>query len=604
MNKTRCIVISALVGLTLCCCSHSAKESYKDKDINIIRKMEKKEGEEKSTPVIDKTISIRFYDSTPNVPYIDVSSYFKEFFNTTLKKEKNNNSYKYSLEGGEYIEFDSQKDLFSSYCLRAFNDHPDFKTSTSKTFLKTEESNHTTPSINTISLKNYEIDIHDNGKEAYVPFSFLSKFTGGYSSYNAQYNGKDIYVIDGHGLLTDELRDVKYYADSYYEVANDFTTDRPADLAKYTYNELCFVFDNFRGYTSQLVFGDNNLLSLGLNGLIDHYYPKIKEYILSPKKDMYYLGIYYLFLGLFDGGHTAITNTSDGYVESISKIQSIGVIYPKMSREYATRMVAKMNDGTTFKQTKAQIFGIEDYDNHPNYYAYNAETKTAFVGFDSFVVDYDGWDNYYKDKDPNKIPVETDSYAFVRSKFYQAKKDGAENLVLDLSTNGGGNSDALNGIVGLFSKGKSSVHANDTFNKYRDVENFSVDINLDGNYDELDAQETEQFDFNLGVLTSKLSFSCGNLLPSVLKGYGYKILGEQSGGGSCAVIQESTADGIPYAHSSYHCLSDAAGNNIDAGVPVDFPIERQMNGNEADVSNFYNFESIANYLKDAYREIE
>ena len=143
-----------------------------------------------------------------------------------------------------------------------------------------------------------------------------------------------------------------------------------------------------------------------------------------------------------------------------------------------------------------------------------------------------------------------------------------------------------------------------TFNKYRKVENYSIDINLDGNFDELDAQETAQFDFNLGILTSNLSFSCGNLLPSVLKELGYKILGEQSGGGSCAVIQESTADGFPYAHSSYHCLSDASGNNIDAGVPVDFPIERQTNGDEVDVSNFYNFELLSNYLKTAYTEIK
>ena len=312
--------------------------------------------------------------------------------------------------------------------------------------------------------------------------------------------------------------------------------------------------------------------------------------------------MYYLFAGLFDGGHTASTNNSDGYNAAVSTIQSIGVIYPDMTRDFAKRLVKKLNDGTTFKQVKAQIFNIEDYNNHPNYYAYNAATKTAIVGFDSFVVDYTGWDEYYKDKDPNKIPVETDSYAFIRSKFYEAKKDGAENLVLDLSTNGGGNSDALNGIVGLFNKGKSSVHTNDTFNKYRKVENYSIDINLDGNFDELDAQETAQFDFNLGILTSNLSFSCGNLLPSVLKELGYKILGEQSGGGSCAVIKESTADGFPYAHSSYHCLSDASGNNIDAGVPVDFPIERQTNGDEVDVSNFYNFELLSSYLKTAYAE--
>ena len=89
-----------------------------------------------------------------------------------------------------------------------------------------------------------------------------------------------------------------------------------------------------------------------------------------------------------------------------------------------------------------------------------------------------------------------------------------------------------------------------------------------------------------------------------MKELGYKILGEKSGGGSCAIIVESTAEGVPYVHSSYLCLTDSAGNNIDDGVPVDYQIDRiplmVQDGIEyfyAD--NFYNIANIASYLNTA-----
>lgn len=123
---------------------------------------------------------------------------------------------------------------------------------------------------------------------------------------------------------------------------------------------------------------------------------------------------------------------------------------------------------------------------------------------------------------------------------------------------------------------------------------------LDGQFDELDVQEANSFNFNIGVLTSKASFSCGNLLPSTLKGLGYKIMGEQSGGGSCAVSIETTADGICFVKSLYNCLSDAAGNNIDSGVAVDFAIEPNYVGTIPIYYDFFNFELGSNHLSTAY----
>ena len=68
-------------------------------------------------------------------------------------------------------------------------------------------------------------------------------------------------------------------------VLEDFDTPRSEDMALYNYGQLCFNFDNLRGYTAQLIFGDNNLLTLGLDGLLTKYYPDDIEYAIKKKKE-------------------------------------------------------------------------------------------------------------------------------------------------------------------------------------------------------------------------------------------------------------------------------------------------------------------------------
>ena len=53
---------------------------------------------------------------------------------------------------------------------------------------------------------------------------------------------------------------------------------------------------------------------------------------------------------------------------------------------------------------------------------YDSTYKTAYLGFDSFTTDYTAWDEYYDDVSKKEnIPVNTDSFAFVRSGLYNKK---------------------------------------------------------------------------------------------------------------------------------------------------------------------------------------
>ena len=581
MKKSLLISLAILPALFGTSCNDNTRE------LNIYRKP----GE------VDKTIYVKFFKDSPNVPYISVREFYNEFYKTNLRMFHNrttNYEHMYLSRFNEYMSFDPKEQTLKTSGIRSFDDHPDYKVSTGKLFIKYENSMSTTRNEKTIKLSDYSIKIYLRNREIYAPLTTLSDLAGGLSGYDITYNGKDIYVIDYNGNLKDAIKPADF-GSAFSEQLNKLDEERPEDLIKYTYNELCFVFDNFRGYTKQLVFGDEDLVTLGLDKLLETKHPKIKEYLLSSNKLNYYEGLYALFNGLHDGGHTGIIYNFEALQTAVKRqseqdfvdLENITIAQSK-DRTYLS---------TSFAASRRTQLNIPIADK--NYYYYNSDYKTAYIGFSGFNLDITGWDDYYNGK--GQVPVDSDTYAFVRSKMYQAKEDGAKNLVLDLTYNGGGSSYSLEGLLGLFNNAKGYINTTDVVGGYTVKDNHLIDINLDGVWDEKDIQEASSFNFNVGVLTSPYAFSCGNLFPYNMKELGYKILGQKSGGGSCAVAIDTTADGIMYAHSAYLCLTDNHGKNIDGGVDVDFEIALPKSSDTLYSCNaFFDFETISNYLASAY----
>ena len=73
-----------------------------------------------------------------------------------------------------------------------------------------------------------------------------------------------------------------------------------------------------------------------------------------------------------------------------------------------------------------------------------------------------------------------------------------------------------------------------------------------------------------------------------------------AGGASRAILMQAAADGIPFVHSSYHCLSNAKGDNIDSGVPLDLEIPNYDDQGQADYSKFFDYAYVSEYLSNAY----
>ena len=137
----------------------------------------------------------------------------------------------------------------------------------------------------------------------------------------------------------------------------------------------------------------------------------------------------------------------------------------------------------------------------------------------------------------------------------------------------------------------------------------------------------EPYDLNFAVLTSSTSFSCGNLFPGLMKDAGYLILGERSGGGGCAIEQQTTGEGLTYQLSSCHMkLLDKDDNSLDNGVPVDIElIPKRSDGDDKtvlvrdvlisldgepqelrvpDYTEFYNIERLSDELNAFYEDYE
>ena len=145
-----------------------------------------------------------------------------------------------------------------------------------------------------------------------------------------------------------------------------------------------------------------------------------------------------------------------------------------------------------------------------------------------------------------------------------------KNFIVDITSNGGGSADIVMAMTSLIMN-KSYISVDNSLTGQRTVAQYEVDRNFDGVFDEKD--NNVKFNLNCAVLTSDISFSCGNLFPSILKDNGIPVIGETSGGGSCAIQAVCTADGFCFQMSSFRArLNSLGGVNIDDGVVPDIPI--------------------------------
>ena len=205
--------------------------------------------------------------------------------------------------------------------------------------------------------------------------------------------------------------------------------------------------------------------------------------------------------------------------------------------------------------------------------------NTAYVTFDEFRMNQAV--DYYAAAEKGEIPdPATDTLGLVYYAHQQITRENSpiENVVLDLSMNGGGMAPTAIWVVSWF-LGETQLSVTNTATGAESTVAYRDDVNFDHQYDEKDTISH----LNLYCLPTPRSFSCGNLVPWAFKADGrVTLLGRVSGGGACSVNYLTTAWGTSYQLSGLDRMSfvkNGAYYDVDQSVEPDVFIR--------DYRNFY-----------------
>lgn len=220
---------------------------------------------------------------------------------------------------------------------------------------------------------------------------------------------------------------------------------------------------------------------------------------------------------------------------------------------------------------------------------------TAIITLDSFVTGTNA-ELYDSNGNVKDSAWKYDSYFYMRHCMSDIIKHSEVNdVVLDLSLNGGGNVGAMERVLGFLTDKVLLHYAYDTLTNEYSCNHFKVDTDGDGYYDD-DAYDQ----YRWTVLSSMNTFSAANNFVAKVKNQNLaKVIGQKSGGGMCSVLPLILADGTPIAISSNNTFRYMRTN--DAGKNIYYSTEHGLSPNlEIPYAYFYNDAKIVDYVDKAY----
>ena len=510
------------------------------------------------------SITLRYYEDTPNIAYVSVTDYYRLIQKAEMTVEyMGNGVYKLdnlkSPNAGE-ARIDVRSGTFSTDDYRLFAYISDVNAPSSSgsgtlvPFIKAANPEEIeAPSKTTMDLAKYGIAIHTDSDDGsiWMPFQTVADMFINVANYYAELVDDAVFFMDVRAVMEKSL----YLNDPEYRsrLVNSISPGkvRPADLAESSYNELCFLFDNFYGKPGIGLISDLQA-EYGLDKALEMYDDStrlIRTYMKSADYAEYLAAVNCLGYYLYDGGHTVtalgvgafvsriMPDTSQEWVDFHNDIvDAIGAISPQMppNKEALMGVLSELRQNSWGE--------IQDLGGGSYYYA---EGDTAVYIFNEFNLDMAGWATYYSDG--GEYP--TDCIGGLRSALEIADADPEiRNFVIDLTTNTGGYVLDVMYINSLLTGLDSQSMSIDVQARSVTQEIYQADTNLDGVFDEQDHQK--QYDFDFGFLTSACSFSSGNMMPVLAQRSGIMILGERSGGGSCSLEVAAISEGIPITISS------------------------------------------------------
>lgn len=539
-----------------------------------------------------KTTECVFSGVLPEVPYIDPVDYLSAVFTNEFSQCKNDDgTYSVKIENGtmtldtvkDTVYFDNFNSFFSLDANMEGSDvNIGFIESVSDSFLKG-------PGPLMLDLGKYGIDVIEYDGRAYLPLTTVCVvFSSTYS--NAEYVDGNIYFLHSMDNLD---------SDGYFDKSSVYeTVTRSEEMAAFTYANICFAIDCFYGKPTNAKIA-LDIAEKGFDKTLQEssdFTRTIREKLLSADVCDYMTALVGLTEYFDDGGHTVLFADSMGesahykesafFTEFSARYKSDDPFYAKAAESYKT-FANRSNEKKRFSATRA-----EAYSKYEKAISWDETTyllisnDTAVFVFDSFTLD---------------------THKQFREALLYAQENGIKNFVIDVSGNGGGY------VAIAFFMEVSMTSKKNNSNEFK---NYGVnvttgdiresvaryDLNLDGKIDEDD--KSVSYDMNFAVLTSKNSFSSGNLLPVLAKEDGIAVIGEVSGGGACAIQKLYFADAHFIYMSSNSKFYVSSGADVDLGAPVDYDLTKKNEDGTTDYSGMFDIDVLGKLIEEFYTSKE
>ena len=563
---------------------------------------------ERLVPVVDPngesqgTVTLRFYNDMPNVAYVSISNFQRIMYpGTTVQVTKTaDNQYALTSPCGT-ATVDVAKDVFESDDYEAFTNlmgqvqagmpntiYDALPIIRWKSLEKTPQQVHVA-----LDYGKFGIDLRADDTNVYFPFATIADLYVDTYMHLASFNGQTVMVAPNGAYSLSNGYPQDFIAPILQET-------RTADMADFAYKNLCFTLTNFFGYPGRTLLENKGLKEKGLDqALLDYGQAgqMTRELLKSQNMYEYIAGTSALGYLLFDGGHTYTDITVISRIDQKSTFWSeMNAVNTAKQTEFVTNFpeFADVEQGFVDNYLLGILLKKKRTEKMGEGVKYYKEGETAYCWFNSFLCDDSGWRKFYKGEGPKPTVADypNDWLIALTDALEKAENDPeVKNFVLDISTNGGGSSDVVLFITSIFCN-KADIYYENTLTGQKMKSTFDVDRNLDGKFDEKDAEV--KYHLNFALLVSPVSFSCGNILPALLKDYGIPLLGQRSGGGSCAVLYNPSADGFGYRYSTHRTrLANTKGENIDAGIVPTY---------ELDNDDFFNIQKVAQLVEGYYAQ--
>ena len=411
----------------------------------------------------------------------------------------------------------------------------------------------------TLDLSDHGLEIPVYEGRPFLPFSVVDQLVFNPVYYSSvAWNGSGFYLVDlVNGAMSLYGYGTNSYRTEYYSGANSGAT-RPTYYATWCKNALLFNLDYFYGFRDERFVPFANSLSASI--LADLESTDLLTYERAVEK------IINVVIG---DGHTNSGNAGSSFSQG-----SFDSLWEESQRELD---LGSARSACRDARSQAGKFA--------NVITYSG--NTAILPFDSFIT------SGVRVEQSNLATLANgnkDTFALLLWAMGEIKEHGGiDNVIFDITCNGGGDSNALVQMLGVMGR-EYTVCQYDPLTKANSELVYRIDTNLDGAFDANDSFEG-QYDFY--ILTSPYSFSCGNMFPYVAKANDIAtVIGQQSGGGACTVSFTVTPDGMPYRISGLARTGDLADptKHDDLGVKVDADCQVALNHfyDDAYLSEFVN----------------